>query len=191
MLVLCGVSGTGKTTVAREVAAVSGREHLSSDVTRKRLVGLDPTDRGGAELYSRARTVETYRELGRLSAQRLARDGGVVVDATFHLREDRDVFRAGLGDPSAPFLFVECRAPATTLLARIRERALQPDRVSDADAAVLEQQLAEFEPLDEVPERRRAELWTEADPAELVAELEAIVDGSLLPPGTPARSSLR
>ena len=119
VLVLCGVSGTGKTTVGGQVAAASGWEHLSSDVARKRLAGLDPTDRGGAELYSRARTIETYRELGRMAAQRLERDRGVVADATFHRREQRDAFRAGFGDPSAPILFVECRAPV--------DRAPRPD----------------------------------------------------------------
>jgi uncharacterized protein len=180
VLVLCGVSGSGKTTVAHEVAAVSGWEPLSSDVTRKRLYGLDPTGRGGAELYSRQRTIETYRELGRMAAERLERDRGVVVDATFHLREERDAFRGGLGERSESLLFVECHAPAETLLARVRERALQPDRVSDADAGVLEQQLAEFEPLDEVAERWRAKLRTEAEPPQLVARLEAIADGSSL-----------
>ena len=182
VLVVCGVSGTGKTTVADEVAAASGWAHLSSDVTRKRLAGLDPAARGGGDLYSRTRTTETYRELGRMAAERLERDCGVVVDATFHLREDRDAFRAGLGDRPEPLLFVECRASEHVLLARIRQRAQQPDRVSDADATVAKQQLAEFEPLGEVHGRWRAELRTEAEPAALLAKLEAIADGSLLPP---------
>jgi hypothetical protein len=160
---------------------VSGWEHLSSDVTRKRLSELDPTERGGAELYSRTRTIETYRELGSMAAERLERDGGVIVDATFHLREERDAFRAGLGERPAPLLFVECRASEALLVARIRERALRSDRVSDADADVLKRQLAELEALDEVPGRWRAELRTEAQPAELVADLEAIVDASILP----------
>ena len=180
-LVICGVSGSGKTTVAGELAAVSGWEHLSSDITRKRLSGLDPSERGGAELYSRERTVDTYRELGRMAAERLERSRGVVVDATFHRREERDAFRGGLGDRPGPLLFIECRASTETLLARVRKRELQPDRVSDADVAVVEHQLAEFEPLDEVSERWRAELQTEAPAADLVADLEAIVDGSLLP----------
>jgi aminoglycoside phosphotransferase family enzyme/predicted kinase len=187
VLVLCGVSGTGKTTVAGQVAAVSGWEHLSSDVTRKRLSGLDPTERGGGELYSRTRTIETYRELGRMAAQLLERDRGVVVDATFHLREERDAFRAELGERSESLLFVECHAATETLLARVRKRERQPDRVSDADASVVEHQLAEFEPLDEVPERSRAKLGTEARPAVLAAELEAIVDGLLFPPALDER----
>lgn len=178
VLVLCGVSGTGKTTVADEVAAVSGWEHLSSDVTRKRLAGLDPTERGGAGLYSRLRTIETYRELGRLAAERLDHDRGVVVDATFHLRAERDAFRGGFGERPGALLFVECHASTETLLARVRERQLKPDRISDADAAVVGRQLAEFEPLDEVPRQWRAELRAEAEPAELVTDLEAIVDAT-------------
>lgn len=175
-LVVCGVAATGKTTLARDVADLSGWERLSSDETRKRLAGLSATERGGEELYSRERTIETYGELGRLAAERLDRDGGVIVDATFHLRAERDAFRAGLGDVAAPVAFVECRAPRATLLERVRERALEADRVSDADAAVVERQLAEREPLEEVPERWRAELATEGPPADLVAGLEALVD---------------
>jgi hypothetical protein len=188
VLIVCGVSGTGKTTVARQVAELSGWPHLSSDVTRKRLAGLGATERGGAEVYSRERTIETYGELGRVAAEGLERDGGAIVDATFHRRQERDAFRAGLGDQSAPTLFVECHASLNTLLARVRERELERERVSDADTAVVEQQLAEFGPLGEVSERWRGELLTEARPPELVADVEAIVDARVWGPGT-AQSS--
>jgi uncharacterized protein len=175
-VVICGVSGAGKTTLARQASKLSGWEHLSSDLTRKRLAGLSATERGGQGLYSRQRTLETYRELGRAAAERLERDGGVFVDATFHLRDERDAFRAGLGDASAPVLFVECRAPAGVLFKRVSARADEPGRVSDADAAVLERQLPAAEPLDEVPAPWRADLLTDGSPEELAAELEALVD---------------
>ena len=175
-VVVCGVSGTGKTTVARELARLSGWEHHASDVTRKRLAGVAPTERGGEGLYSHEATMRTYRELGEIAAERLDRDGGVIVDATFHLREERDAFRAGLGGAGAAVLYVECRASPATLRSRVGERELDPDRVSDADAVVLEAQLAAFEPLDEVDERWHAQLVTEASPAALAAEVEALVD---------------
>jgi hypothetical protein len=184
VLIVCGVSGTGKSTVARQVAELSGWPHLSSDITRKRIAGLGATERGGAQVYSRERTIETYGELGRVAAERLTRDGGAIVDATFHRREERDAFRTGLGGQPVPALFVECHASLNTLLARIRERELEPERVSDADAAVVERQLAEFEPLGEVSERWRGELLTEARPAELTAEVEAIVDARVWGQGT-------
>ena len=59
----CGVAGASKTTLARELAAVSGWDHLSSDVTRKRLAGIAPTERAREEHFSREFTRRTYREL--------------------------------------------------------------------------------------------------------------------------------
>jgi aminoglycoside phosphotransferase family enzyme/predicted kinase len=179
VLVLCGVSGSGKTTLARELRELSGWEHVSSDLIRKRLAGLAPTERGGEDLYSRERTIETYRELGKIAAERLRSDAGVIVDATFHLREEREAFLAGLGPNSAPLLFVECRASDETLRDRVRRRALDADRVSDADTAVLRRQLAARKPLEEIPRSRRAEFVTEAEPTLLASELEALLDARL------------
>jgi predicted kinase len=100
----------------------------------------------------------------------------VIVDATFHRGDERGAFLAGLGARPEPVLFVVCRASEEALLARADARRLEPGRVSDADAAVVARQLAEFEPLGEIARQERAELVTEAAPRELVTELEALVD---------------
>jgi uncharacterized protein len=183
VVVVCGVAATGKTTVAREVAGVSGWRHISSDLTRKRLAGLAPQEPAAAEHYSPEFTARTYRELGATARAELDRSGGAIVDATCHLRDERDALRAGMGDCRASLLFVECRAPEQVLIARLRERWAEPGRVSDADAEVVRRQLAEAEPLTEVPPAARAELATEAEPEELAARLEALVDERLWPPG--------
>jgi hypothetical protein len=67
------------------------------------------------------------------------------------------------------------------LRARVRERGLERVRVSDADEAVLERQLTELEPLEEVPPERRTGLATDAAPDELVSEVEAFVDQAIWP----------
>jgi aminoglycoside phosphotransferase family enzyme/predicted kinase len=181
VLIVCGVAGTGKTTLARELAELSGWAQVNSDVTRKRLAGLAATERGGAELYSWEMTGRTYRELGGAAAEEFEGHGGVIVDATFHRRAERDEFRAGFGDLPGPLLFVECRAAPEVLRARVRERGLERVRVSDADEAVLERQLTELEPLEEVPPERRTGLATDAAPDELVSEVEAFVDQAIWP----------
>lgn len=79
----------------------------------------------------------------------------------------------------APLLFIECRAPAGVLLSRIRERQLDPERISDADAAVVRRQLAEVEPREEITAQARAELVTEARPEESVTTVEEIVDARI------------
>jgi len=181
VLVACGVAGTGKTTLARELAELSGWAHVSSDVTRKRLAGLAPTDRGRNEHYAPAFTRRTYRELGTIAAEELEREGGAIVDATFHRRGERLAFSEGLGDHPVPLLFVECRAAPEVLLARVRDRELDRDRTSDAGATIVRQQLAEAEPLDEVPDHDRIELVTEGPVGELAVAVERFADRAITP----------
>jgi aminoglycoside phosphotransferase family enzyme/predicted kinase len=183
LLVIAGVAGTGKTTLARRLVELSGWPYFSSDLTRKRLVGLRPTERGAEEHYSPELTASTYAEMGAAAGRELARNGAAIVDATFHRRRERAAFRDGLGSPQTPVLIVECTAPAETLLARVSERERRPDRVSDAGVAVVRRQLAELEPIRDGCDVVRMELSTEADPERLMAEVEAYVDRSIWPTG--------
>ena len=98
IVVVCGVSGSGKTTLARALADLSGWPYVSSDLTRKRLAGVAPTDRASPETYSAEFTARTYQELGRATREAIDRSGAVIVDATFHRRKERAAFRAALGD---------------------------------------------------------------------------------------------
>jgi uncharacterized protein len=176
VLSICGVAGSGKTALATELSAASGWLRVSSDLTRKQLAGIPPTERAPARYYSSEFTERTYREMGKSARRSLEQGNGVIVDATFHRREERDGFRAGLGEPSAQILFVECRAPAEMLAARVRTRESEPDRVSDADPGIVDRQLAEMEPLEEVPARQRTHLTTDAPVQDLLGEVEAFVD---------------
>jgi uncharacterized protein len=178
VLVVCGVAGSGKTTLAGKLAELSGWPHISSDLTRKRLAGVGATERGASELYSPALTARTYEELGRSARASLESGRGAIVDATFHRRDERAAFVRGLGEAPTPQLFVECQAPPEVLLVRAGRRAAEPERVSDADAAIVERQLAERDPLGDVPPEARAELLTEASPDELAAEVERLIDRS-------------
>jgi aminoglycoside phosphotransferase family enzyme/predicted kinase len=144
VVVLAGLSASGKTTIAAVLAEVSGFAHVNSDVVRKRGAGLAPERRAPVELYADAVSRDTYAALGRQAAADAPR--GVIVDATFRRRPDRDAFRAALGD-AAPVLFVECRAPADVLLGRARARS---GGVSDAGVDVVRAQLRDADPLDEI-----------------------------------------
>jgi predicted kinase len=154
---------------------------VSSDVTRKRLVGLSPTERGTEEHYSPDLTARTYAEMGAAAGRELAHRGAAIVDATFHRRRERAAFRAGLDNPGASVMVVECTARVEVLLARVSERELRPDRVSDAGVAVVQRQLAELEPMSDAREVSRMKLSTEAGLERLVAEVESFVDGSIWP----------
>jgi uncharacterized protein len=172
VLVVCGPAAAGKTTLAKRVAEVSGLEHLSSDATRKRLAGLAPTEPATADHYTDTFNRRTYEELGRLAADQVRRGGGVIVDATFRRRVDREAFAAALGDITAPVFFAACEAPADVLRERARGREAEREHVSDAGPDVAARQLAEFEALSEVPEGLRSPVRTDRPVGHLLPELE-------------------
>ena len=92
-----GVAASGKTALASRLSAVSGLKHLNSDVVRKRLAGLAPTQRASPEHYTNEFTLRTYEELGRLAASEVKLRAGAIVDATFHRADRRRAFLTGLG----------------------------------------------------------------------------------------------
>jgi aminoglycoside phosphotransferase family enzyme/predicted kinase len=149
LLVVSGVAASGKTTLARRLAELSGWQHISSDLTRKRLAGLEPTERGSERHYSPELTARTYAEMGGAARAELARHGGAIVDATFHRRAERAAFSERLGDPPGPILVVHCTAPVELLLERVRARKGDRDRVSDAGVEVVRGQLEALDPVDQ------------------------------------------
>ena len=173
VIVLAGVTASGKSTVARALAARAQLPHLNSDVIRKRLAGVEPSVRAPASAYTPAMSEFTYRELGRLAG---ASAGSVIVDATFHRRRMRDAFREQLGDAADRAVYIECRAPAAVLERRLRTRAQQPGRTSDATLEILTRQLADLEPLDEVPPDRHVILRSDQPVDRLVTAVEDAID---------------
>jgi len=179
VLLLCGVSASGKTTVAERLAEVSGWPHLSSDLTRKGLAGLQPTERGDAGLYEPGTTTRTYHQLGLAAKGSLELGSGVIVDATFHRHEERAAFQKGFGEGAAPRLAVHCVASSSVLLRRAAERERDPVRISDAGPEIVRCQLAEWEEFDELDGARRMELCTELAPGGLAALVEQFIDQRL------------
>jgi aminoglycoside phosphotransferase family enzyme/predicted kinase len=176
VLVVCGPAASGKSTLAAELARRTGRAVIAADVVRKRLAGLAPTERARAEHYTPEMSRRTYRELGLLAAAE-ARHDGVIVDATFRHRADRDAFHAALGD--AP-LFVECVVPPAVLAERAVHRLSDPERISDATAPLALGQLRGWEPLDEVPPARHHLLRADRPASEVADVLAAVLDGTLI-----------
>lgn len=121
VIVVCGAPASGKSCLARALAAASGLPNLSSDVARKRLAGIRPTERGHDEIYSREWSARTYPELGRRADEAVEATGAAILDATFRHLADRAAFRSSFTG-RAPLLFVECDAPRSVLASRARLR---------------------------------------------------------------------
>jgi len=156
LVILHGVSGSGKSHVAETLVEQWPAVVLRSDLERKRLLGLDAT--ADATAHGGYAPDVTRRTYGRLAeAATVAANGGyvAVVDATFLRRGDRQEFADLAQQLGVPYAIVACEAPVAVLEARIAQRASRSGNVSDADGSVLHEQLASLDPLD-TRERVRA-----------------------------------
>ena len=100
----------------------------------------------GEGLYDREAGRRTYARLEQLAESMLASGHSVIVDAAFLTRRERAPFRALARRGGFEFRTVVCEAPVDVLRARIEARRARGRDASEADAAVLDHQLAILEP---------------------------------------------
>ncbi|MFQ5464891.1 MAG: AAA family ATPase [Thermodesulfobacteriota bacterium] len=144
LVVVCGLPGTGKSTVAGTLAAHTSMVRISSDAVRKELAGIPPGSHApsgyGRGIYTPEFTEKTYGEMTGRARALLAEGRSVVVEATFSGRDHlRRAARAAEGQ-GAEFRVVECTAPdglvRERLTARKDEAPAPGEAVSDADWAI-------------------------------------------------------
>ncbi|RVT91955.1 hypothetical protein EOD42_19635 [Rhodovarius crocodyli] len=135
LLAIGGLQGTGKSTLARQLAPqigpAPGALILRSDDTRKRLAGVAPETRLAAEHYTAGASVAVFAEMRAMAAAALEGGHAAILDAVFARPEEREA--AAALHPSFTGLWLE--APLDTLRARVSARK---GDASDADVAVLE-----------------------------------------------------
>jgi len=150
LVVIVGLSGSGKSTVAIALHERTGFAHFNSDVIRKELAGLPPDARAGAQygvdLYTPERSAQTYQTMLARAEAELAAGRGAIVDATFLHRSNRDSVRDIASTHKMPFLFVECCCPAEIVRQRLDERVRADIGPSDADWQIYLEQRQRYEP---------------------------------------------
>lgn len=147
LLITHGLSGSGKSTVARQLLAVAGAIRLRSDVERKRLFGMRALERspGRAQLYTPDATERTLARLAECTRAALRAGFPVIVDAAFLRRTERDAFRALAAELRVPFTILHCTADASRLRERVARRSDSGVDPSEADLDVLAQQFGHAE----------------------------------------------
>jgi predicted kinase len=136
-----GLSGTGKSTIARLIAPALGNAPgariLRSDVLRKRLAGHLPETPLPGDAYTRQASAAVYAELQRLARHALRDGRSLVVDAVYARPDERKAIARLASHTGVPFTGIWLEAPPTVLKRRIAARV---NDASDADAAVADRQ---------------------------------------------------
>lgn len=151
LLITHGLSGSGKTFFTQQVLEALEAVRIRSDMERKRLFQIEPTARAGpgiaAGIYGKAAGDRTYGRLAELATVILKAGWPVIVDATFLEQERRDHFRQLAQENNAPFLILDLQASEAVLRDRLRGRSREGTDASDADIAILEEQIRQYRPL--------------------------------------------
>jgi aminoglycoside phosphotransferase family enzyme/predicted kinase len=160
LLLVAGLPGTGKSTLARGLAERAGFCLVRSDVVRKELAP------SGEALYTAEWNDRTYAECLRRAERLLWQGERVVADATFHEEKKRQAFLEAAVRCGVPFGMLVCQAGPEAVRQRLARR--QGD-VSDADWPVYQQLAGTWEETGAVAGWLRHTLSTDGSPEQVVA----------------------
>jgi hypothetical protein len=168
--VVCGLSASGKSTIAREMATRLRVGVRSSDVVRKLLFGIPPHEPAPVEfgegIYTAARTARTYETLLGEVGDELRCGRSTIADATFGKRRFRDQIRRLAGGFGANIVFVECICPEPLLRRRLSNR--HGRLVTDARLEHLEPQRRALEAMEELPDSMHIRVRTDVPVEEIL-----------------------
>jgi aminoglycoside phosphotransferase family enzyme/predicted kinase len=126
LLLIGGLMGTGKSTLAQALQRELGWSLFSSDNIRKRLARLNPAqpraEAFGQGVYSPAWTTRTYETLLNEAGKVLADGRSLLLDASFLRRTDRLAAARLAREYGARAMIVECVCPRVVALQRLEQR---------------------------------------------------------------------
>lgn len=141
LMIMHGLSASGKSTIAKQIAKQTRAIHIRSDIERKRLSGLDLFaqlySKVNVGLYSPKMTEKTYQKLSELTEIILSAGYHVIVDSSFLKRKYRELFYEIAKKHTCPFIIISCETPLEKILEWINEREKKTKRISEAYKAVV------------------------------------------------------
>ncbi|MFZ2169511.1 MAG: AAA family ATPase [Methylococcaceae bacterium] len=126
LIITHGYSGSGKSTIAAQLAENIGALQIRSDIERKRLFGYRAQEHTGSGLdsglYAREASLKTYQRLADCVKFVLEAGFSAIIDAAFLKAWQRDLFRQLATECNVKFFIVDFQASDEELSRRLRQR---------------------------------------------------------------------
>lgn len=136
LILVGGLPGTGKSTLANALAQQAGFRVIRSDVVRKQLAGVGSDEcrsSFGQGIYTAEWTKRTYAECLRQSEELLFNGERVLVDANFRQEDQRRLFLNSGRRLGVPTVFLLCETHPEIVRTRLAQRS---GDASDADWSI-------------------------------------------------------
>lgn len=181
MYVFFGLIATGKSTLAQAWATKHNIAYYNSDVVRKELAGLSPDtsqkeafDQG---IYTSEFSKRTYTGLLERAEAELIKGKGVVLDASYQGRSERQRVQELAKQLDVPVYFILCVCSEQEMKRRMELRAQDPSAVSDGRWEVYLKQKERFEPPEELDAGQLITLHTDVPLDAALDKLETLFTG--------------
>jgi aminoglycoside phosphotransferase family enzyme/predicted kinase len=152
LVIMHGLSGSGKTWLSGRLMLQLPAIRLRSDVERKRMHGLQETEDSGSGvaqgLYSENERTAVYERLAGLARCVLEAGHSVIIDASFLERDGRARFQELAEQAGVDLVIVSVTASRDELQRRLASRQRAGGDASEADLAVFRYQLEHADALD-------------------------------------------
>lgn len=136
IVIVCGLPGVGKTTLANNLAPLLNASVLATDTIRKELIP-HPT-------YSARERELTYDVMLLLAKYLHGLGVNCILDATFIREKSRIQVKTRLGLDASEFYVIECVCPEALVISRLKNRK---GDFSDADVSVYKKMKRIYEPV--------------------------------------------
>lgn len=143
LILMSGLSGSGKSTVARYLARKYAGIHVRSDAVRKHLAGIPLIEKGTDDTYSPEMTQKTYGRLLELGILLTKQGFDVILDAKYDRVQLRHEVIAQAQQQEIPLQIINCVAPLEILEQRLNQRT---GDIADATSDLLTSQMQQLEP---------------------------------------------
>ncbi|MDJ0743565.1 MAG: AAA family ATPase [Xenococcaceae cyanobacterium MO_167.B27] len=142
LILMSGLSGSGKTTVAKTIARNTGAIHIRSDAVRKHIAGIALEATGSDSIYTPQMNQKTYDRLLELGVMLVQEGFTVILDAKYDRIDYRHKVIDAIKLHNISLQIIHCTAPLEVLRDRLNQRS---GDISDATADLLTTQQAKAE----------------------------------------------
>ncbi len=157
LVIMHGLSGSGKTRVSDELVGLLPAIRIRSDIERKRMFGIEESTSShsgtGTGIYTDESSRAVYARLVECARPMLESGHTIILDAAFLRDWQRNAALQLAHDLDIPAVIVAVDAPIPVLRERISKRAQSGLNASEANLAVLEHQLISRDPFSEQENR--------------------------------------
>ncbi len=151
LIIMHGLAGSGKSTIAKKIAIECGAIQISSDIIRKQIFDIPLYENSNSSayggIYTPQSTEKTYNKLLALAKIVITAEFTALIDATFLFHAQRLMFYKLASLLKVSFYILHCQTDDLKIIQRIKKRNARNNRISEATSTILKHQKELLEPL--------------------------------------------